>query len=63
MRYTIINKVTGEAPSLRKPMSFSELLELVDRFIKFNTKKKFKNSAEKISYYNKNSFYIVRRIV
>ena len=63
MKYTIINKLTGDTPSSVKPMSLTQLMGLIDRFMQFNTEKKFKNSTDKISYYNKNSFYIVKELV
>ena len=56
--YTIVNKTTGVTPSKSKPMTYKELIELVDRFIAFNPSNTVDDKA-KLAYYNKQSFYKV----
>ncbi len=60
MKYSLTNKITGDRQ--RYFDSVTELEQLINTFLAFNTKKKFKSLDDKIKYYNKASFYDVKEV-
>jgi hypothetical protein len=59
--YTIVNKMTGVTPRFAEPMTKKEMTESIDRFIAMNRYRKVERTfAQKLAFYEKNSFYNVK---